>query len=335
AMVIAIQKYVEFTGDYPYIPEKGLEVMIAIARFWHQRANFSSQKEKYVILGVTGPNEYENNVNNNWYTNYIAKWCIDYCIENIEKVKSQFPEDFQRILEKTSLKAEEKEKWKEVSEKMYFPYSRKYGVYLQQDNFLDKEIIPVSELPKSERPINQKWSWDRILRSCYIKQADVLQGFYFFEKDFTQEELERHFDFYEPLTVHESSLSPCVHSIEAAALGRMEKAYEFYLRTSRLDLDDYNNEVREGCHITSMAGTWMSIVEGFGGMRISHGRLSFRPQIPREWNAYSFKLNFRNQILKIKVSASETSFSLDGSHPLEILVNDELICIEPNNLVTV
>lgn len=335
AMVIAIQKYVEFTGDYPYIPEKGLEVMIAIARFWHQRANFSSQKEKYVILGVTGPNEYENNVNNNWYTNYIAKWCIDYCIENIEKVKSQFPEDFQRILKKTSLKAEEKEKWKEVSEKMYFPYSRKYGVYLQQDNFLDKEIIPVSELPKSERPINQKWSWDRILRSCYIKQADVLQGFYFFEKDFTQEELERHFDFYEPLTVHESSLSPCVHSIEAAALGRMEKAYEFYLRTSRLDLDDYNNEVREGCHITSMAGTWMSIVEGFGGMRISHGRLSFRPQIPREWNAYSFKLNFRNQILKIKVSARETSFSLDGSHPLEILVNDELICIEPNNLVTV
>ncbi|HET8855212.1 MAG TPA: family 65 glycosyl hydrolase domain-containing protein, partial [Salinimicrobium sp.] len=335
AMVIAIRKYVEFTGDYEYIPEKGLEVMIAIARFWQQRANFSYQKNKYVILGVTGPNEYENNVNNNWYTNYIAKWCIDYCIENIEKVEKQFPEDYQRIIDKTSLKAAEMEKWKEVSEKMYFPYSSQYEVYLQQDNFLDKEIIPVSELPRLERPINQKWSWDRILRSCYIKQADVLQGFYFFETDFSMEELERHFDFYEPLTVHESSLSPCVHSIEAAALGRMEKAYEFYLRTSRLDLDDYNNEVKEGCHITSMAGTWMSIVEGFGGMRISQGKLSFRPQIPREWNAYSFKLNFRNQVLKIKVSASETSFSLDGNRPLEILVNGELICIEPNNLVTV
>ena len=132
-------------------------------------------------------------------------------------------------------------------------------------------------VPKQQRPINQHWSWDRILRSPYIKQADVLQGFYFFEEDFDQDSLARHFDFYEPLTVHESSLSPCVHSILAAKLGNMDQAYEFYLRTARLDLDDYNHEVHEGCHITSMAGTWMSIVEGFGGMRIKDNTLSFEP----------------------------------------------------------
>ena len=335
AMVVAIKRYVDYTGDFSYIPEKGLEVMIAIARFWQQRANYSTKKDKYVILGVTGPNEYENNVNNNWYTNYIAKWCIDYCLSSLDKVAKEYSSDHERILQKTGLSEEEIGGWKEVSEKMYFPYSEEYQVFLQQDSFLDKEIIPVSELPKSQRPINQKWSWDRILRSCYIKQADVLQGFYFFEDHFSKEDLEKHFDFYEPLTVHESSLSPCVHSIQAAALGRMEQAYRFYLRTSRLDLDDYNNEVKEGCHITSMAGTWMSIVEGFGGMRVTEGKLSFNPQIPEGWDSYSFKLNFRDQILKINVAPGKTSFSLEGNEPLEILVKGNTVKVEPSVPVTV
>ena len=330
AMVFAIYNYVRFTGDFSYIPEKGLEVMIAIARFWHQRANFSKNKDKYVILGVTGPNEYENNVNNNWYTNYIAKWCIEYCLEMIDKVKDGYEEDYMRVMGLTSLNEGELSKWKEVAENMYFPYSEEHGVYLQQDGFLDKEIIPVSDLDKKQRPINQKWSWDRILRSCYIKQADVLQGFYFFADHFSKEELEKHFDFYEPLTVHESSLSPCVHSIQAALLGRMEQAYEFYVRTSRLDLDDYNKEVEEGCHITSMAGTWMSIVEGFGGMRVENDKLSFKPQIPEQWNAYSFKVNFRDRILKVDVSSDKTEFSLEGNDSLEILVNDKVLEVQPN-----
>src|SRR5690606_33659843 len=206
---------------------------------------------------------------------------------------------------------------KKVADNMYFPYSEELGVYLQQDGFLDKELVPVSELDHSQKPLNQKWSWDRILRSPYIKQADTLQGFYFFEEHFTKEELEKHFDFYEPLTVHESSLSPCVHSILAAKLDRMEQAYTFYLRTSRLDLDDYNKEVEEGLHITSMAGTWMSIVEGFGGMRVKNDTLSFDPKIPKQWTGYSFKVNFRNQILKIQVSQNETTFELNGTDEIQ------------------
>ena len=200
---------------------------------------------------------------------------------------------------------------------------------------MDKELITVADLDKSQRPINQKWSWDRILRSPYIKQADTLQGFYFFEDHFTTEELERHFDFYEPFTVHESSLSPCVHSIQAAKLDRMEQAYTLYLRTSRLDLDDYNHEVHEGLHITSMAGTWMSIVEGFGGMRVKDNMLTFEPRIPEQWEGYSFKVNFRNQILKVIVNQGKTHFELDGDQDLQILVNGENVTISPNNLVTV
>ena len=321
AIAFAIYNYYRFTGDYSYIPEKGLEVLIGIARFWHQRATFSSHKNKYVILGVTGPNEYENNVNNNFYTNYIAKWCIQYTLEQIEKTARDYPEDYVRINRKVQLDATEMAAMKKVADNMYFPYSEEHGVYLQQDGFLDKELITVANLDQSQRPINQKWSWDRILRSPYIKQADTLQGFYFFEDHFTKEELEKHFDFYEPFTVHESSLSPCVHSIQAALLDRMEQAYTFYLRTSRLDLDDYNKEVEEGLHITSMAGTWMSIVEGFGGMRVKNNQLHFEPKIPKEWRGYSFKVNFRNAIVKVQVNHNGTDISIDGNQNVEVIVN--------------
>jgi len=333
AMVYAIYNYVRYTGDFSYIPEMGLEVMIAISRFWYQRFNYSQEKNKFVMLGVTGPNEYENNVNNNWYTNYFAKWCIEYTMLCLDKVKDGYSDDYNRIVGHTKLNDSELDKWQELVDNVYLPYSGKYDVYLQQDNFLDKELIPVSELDKTQRPINQKWSWDRILRSCYIKQADVLQGFYFFEDHFTEEELERHFDFYEPLTVHESSLSPCVHSIQAAKLNRMDQAYTFYLRTSRLDLDDYNKEVEEGCHITSMAGTWMSIVEGFGGMRVVNDTLSFEPRIPKEWDAYSFKVNFRNQVVKVNVSQKGSTFEVEGNSTLSIILNGEALKISPSQPV--
>ena len=335
AIAFAIYNFYRYTGDYSYIPEKGLEVLIAIARFWHQRASFSTHKNQYVILGVTGPNEYENNVNNNFYTNFIAKWCLEYTYEQIQKVSLEYPLDHKRITEKVKISDSELQSWKKVSDKMYFPFSEEHNVYLQQDGFLDKDLVRVADLDKSQRPINQKWSWDRILRSPYIKQADVLQCFYFFEDHFSKEELKNNFEFYESFTVHESSLSPCVHSIQAALLDKMDMAYTFYLRTSRLDLDDYNKEVEEGCHITSMAGTWMSIVEGFGGMRVKDNTLHFSPKIPKEWKGYSFKINFRNQILKVAITHKETTFSVNGNNDLEIVVNNKRVLVSTKKSITV
>ena len=331
AIAFAIFNYYRYTGDYSYIPEKGLEVLIGIARFWRQRANFSKDKNQFVILGVTGPNEYENNVNNNFYTNYIAKWCIDYAYEQIQKVSLEYPLDHKRIIEKVKLSDAELNDWKKVSGNMYFPKSDELGIYLQQDGFLDKDLVLVKDLDISQRPINQKWSWDRILRSPYIKQADVLQGFYFFEDHFSTEELKRNFEFYEAFTVHESSLSPCVHSIQAAKLDKMDLAYAFYLRTSRLDLDDYNKEVEEGCHITSMAGTWMSIVEGFGGMRVKNDTLHFLPKIPKEWKGYSFKINFRNQVLEVAVKHNKTHFALEGTKEMTVFVNGKPVLVKPKS----
>jgi maltose phosphorylase len=302
AIAYAIFDYIKFTSDKKYLAEYGLEVLIGIARFWAQRVNWSENLQQYVMLGVTGPNEFENNVNNNWYTNKIAAWCLDYTRVSLTWAEDNYNDDYKRIIAKTNFNISEIEKWAEISDKMYYPYSEKHQVFLQQDGFLDKELIPVKDLPASQRPIVEHWSWDRILRSCYIKQADTLQGLYFFEDEYSDEVLKRHYDFYEPLTVHESSLSPCVHSILAAKLGDKKRAYEFYLQTARLDLDDYNNDTRDGLHITSMAGTWMSIVKGFAGMRVKDGELTFTPFLPEKWASFSFTIRFNGEVKRITVN---------------------------------
>jgi maltose phosphorylase len=305
AIAFAIYNYIRYTNDAKYLADYGLEVLLGISRFWAQRVNWSEDKNQYVMLGVTGPNEYENNINNNFYTSYLAAWCLEYTLEGLKYVQENHQERFKEIIRKTNFnEKEELGNWLHIRENMYFPKDEKLGIYLQQDGYLDKEQTLVSELSPADRPLNQKWSWDRILRSCFIKQADVLQGLYLFEDRFDVETLKRNYDFYEPRTVHESSLSPCVHAIIAAKLGDEKRAYDFYLRTSRLDLDDYNNDTEEGCHTTSMAGTWMAVVEGFGGMRVKNGMLSFNPFIPANWKAFSFKIKFREAILDIKVSKS-------------------------------
>jgi len=168
AIAYAIYDYIKYTGDQEYLATHGVEVLVGIARFWAQRVNWSEAKQQYVMLGVTGPNEYENNVNNNWYTNYIACWCLEYAAESLAYIEENHGEDYMRISDLIQLKKSELTKWADIRSKMYLPKDESKGVYLQQDGFLDKEIIPVNQLEENHRPINQKWSWDRILRSCYM-----------------------------------------------------------------------------------------------------------------------------------------------------------------------
>ncbi len=329
AIAYAIYNYQKYTGDKSYTKEKGIFVLIAISKFWLQRFNFSEQKKKYVLLGVTGPNEYENNINNNFYTNYIAKWCIEYTLQTLNSIKNNDQKDYKKIIDKSGLTKSELGKLHSMKDLIYLPFSKKYNVYLQQDDFLEKDIYPASKIDKKDLPINQNWSWDRILRSPFIKQADTLQTFYFFEDHFSKKELKLHYDFYEPLTVHESSLSPCIHSVLAASLGKVDDAYKFYLRTSRLDLDDYNKEVEEGLHITSMAGTWISVVKGFAGMRVKGNNLFFTPKIPKKWKSYCFNILFREKILRVSISRSSTTFQVDGKNSMHLYVNNKEYVIKP------
>ncbi|MUG47621.1 glycoside hydrolase family 65 protein [Paenibacillus woosongensis] len=322
AIAYAIYNYVNYTGDKSYLGQYGLEVLVEISRFWEERVNFSKDKGKYVMLGVTGPNEYENNVNNNWYTNRIAVWTLEYTQEVMNYLKEHEQARYAELVGKLELKDEEIAKWNEIIDNMYYPYDEERGVFLQQDGFLDKEIIPVKDLKPEDLPLNQNWSWDRILRSCFIKQADVLQGIYFLGDQFDLETKKRNFDFYEPLTVHESSLSPCLHAIIACELGYQEKAYEMYLRTARLDLDNYNNDTEDGLHITSMAGTWMSVVQGFGGLKVKDGALQLHPFVPSHWTAFSFKVMFRGARLNVSVTEDSITVTNETETPAAIVIYD-------------
>ena len=321
AMVYAIHNYIRYTGDRAYLAQGGWEVILGVARFWAQRVNWSEAKQAFVILGVTGPNEYENNVNNNWYTNRLAAWCLRQGVAALDWMRTHAPQALADQNAMWAFDETEAEHWTEVADRMYYPLLEGTRVFLQQDGFMDKEQSMAADLNDEERPINQHWSWDRILRSVYIKQADTLQGLYFFEDEFDEETHRENFEFYEPRTVHESSLSPCVHVVLAAKLGMEEKAVEMYLRTARLDLDDYNREAYQGLHITSMAGTWMSVIEGFGGFRVVDGVPHFTPMLPQAWDSYTFRLQFRGRNLHVEVQRDGTQVTVLTGDPLEMVVN--------------
>ena len=325
AIVQAIKKYINSSDDEDFIITKGIKILIAIARFWEQRTSFSNTLNKYVILGVTGPNEYENNVDNNWYTNYSAKWCLQYTIDTLKDISNINYNQYEKILNDTKLNKSEILNWKKIIKNIYIPYCDKNKIFIQNDGFFNKDLKPVDTIPIKERPINQHWSWDKILRSPYIKQADVLQGFYFFSEHFNDDELLNNFNFYEKFTVHESSLSPSIHSILASRLNNMEKAYKYFIQASRLDLDDYNSEIKQGLHITSMGGSWMSIVEGFAGLKILKNKVSLNTKIPPKWNSYSFNLNVKNRIINIRVDKTSTRINLLKGKNLDIILNNKKI----------
>lgn len=330
AIAYAIFNYVRHTGDQDYLAEYGLEVLIALSRFWAQRSGWSEEKKKYVILGVTGPNEYENNVNNNWYTNTLARWTLKYTSDTLDWLRTASSVKYNAIVTRTHLDTQaELIHWKKVIANIHLPENHELAIFLQQDGFMDKVQQTVTDLNPAERPLNQHWSWDRILRSVFIKQADVLQGIYFFEDEFDEETIRRNFDFYEPRCVHESSLSASIHSVLAARLHDTESAYTLYLRTARLDLDDYNREVKDGLHITSMAGTWLAIVEGFGGMRIRNERVFFNPVIPAAWESYSFIIRYRNNPLRAEVNGKTVTVVNLSQAEIPLAVYGEQVTLKP------
>ena len=322
-VVYAILQHAILTGSMDYVAHYGLEVMIAVSRFWSQRVTFSQPKQKYVILGVTGPNEFENNVDNNWYTNYSCVQCLQITLDSLKMVKEQYPADYARICEATHFDpADETPRWLDIIQRMYLPEDPERGIFVQHDGYMDKELKPASEIPLSQRPINQHWSWDRILRSCYIKQSDVLLGLYLYNYNFDIDTIRRNFEFYEPMTVHESSLSPYIHAILAARIGQVDKAYQLFLHATRLDLDDYNNEADEGLHITSMPGSWLALVRGFAGLHWDIDHPALQPILPPQWKRYAFKLHILGRTLQIEVDRTGCQVQLLKGEPLEITVDE-------------
>ena len=336
AIAFAVFNYLRYTGDDAYLLEGGLDVLVAIARFWAQRVSFSEAKQQYVMLGVTGPNEYENNVDNNWYTNLMAQWTLRYAAEAIDIARALDADRTGTVLAAVDFdEKSERAQWAEIADGLHFPHDPERDVFLQQGNYLDKELLTVDDLDPAERPINKHWSWDRILRSPFIKQADVLQGLWVFEDRYDLDTIRRNFDFYEPRTVHESSLSPSVHAVLAVRLGRLDKAHEMMLRTARLDLDDINADTDDGCHTTSMAGTWIAAVHGFGGLQVIDGELHLNPVLAPNWTELGFQVQFRGAWLSVMARPGEITIENRSDVSMMIRIRGALYNIARGGSVSV
>ena len=297
-----IMHYVNVTGDINFLTRYGMEMLLEISRFLRSRGEYGADG-RFGYFCVMGPDEFQMMVNHNCYTNYMAKKTFEYTVQCFKKYGS-----------KVNLGATEEElkAFSDCAEKMYIPYDEKTKLFEQHDGFFRLPHVEVKDIPVTDFPLYHHWSYDRIYRNDMIKQPDVLMFMLLYGGDFTFEQKKANYEYYEPRCIHESSLSPSVHSILASELKKRDEALKFFGFASRLDLDDYNRNTCEGLHTTSIAAAWLNIVYGFGGVRSDGEKLIINPSIPDIWQGYSFKLNYRNCNITVKVKKGKATISTDG-----------------------
>jgi maltose phosphorylase len=302
AVAYGIDHYTRITQDTGFLYGDGAEMLIPICRFLASRGQWSPRTGKFGYYAVMGPDEFQMMVNNNAYTNYMAQRTFRFAAG----VFTAMPTDQRAALfAKVGCTPDEVAHWQHLADSMHIPRDAETGVYEQHEGFFDLPHIDVDAIPVEEFPLYHNWSYDRIYRNDMIKQPDVLMFMLLYNQSFSLAEKQANYTYYEPRCIHESSLSPSVHSILAAELGRAQEAADFFEFATRIDLDNYNRNTGEGIHITSLAAAWMNIVYGFGGMRSDGETLLFNPTIPAHWNAYSFQILYRGSRLRISVTQDE------------------------------
>ena len=326
----AFKLYVDVNDDFHYLKDKAAEVLCETARVWADVGSFSEYVgNKYCICAVTGPDEYNAIVDNNFYTNLMARENLRDAIWALNKIKEKDKLSYDSLVKKIDLKDEEIEYWKKIIENMYFPYDEKRGVYPLDDGFMKRKPWDDSKIPKEKRHLlYENYHPLFIFRQRMSKQADAILAMYLHSNLFSINELRRNYDFYQEVTLHHSSLSTCIFGILASQIGYDEEAYKYFSQSARMDLDDYHNNFYAGIHAANMAGTWQGIVNGFAGLRTNKGILELNPTIPKEWNAYSFKIFYKKNLLEIKISKDEIEIRLLEGENLELYVYGEKVYIE-------
>lgn len=328
-IVLALKRYVEATNDMDFLYEYGAEILFETARLWEDLGSYIPLKDnKFCINCVTGPDEYTALVNNNAYTNYMAKMNLEYAFDVAQKMKEEIPEKYDELILKLRLKEDEVKAWKKAADNMYLPFSEELGIIPQDDSFLYKERITVEKISKDELPLLLHWHYLNIYRYQVCKQPDVLLLMFLQREKFTKDELKKNYDYYEPITTHDSSLSPAIFSILANEIGYADKAYKYFMMTARMDLDDYNDNVRDGIHTACMAGAWSAVVNGFGGMRVYTDGLHFSPKLPDRWKSLSFNVKYKWRKINVKLNKKQIEFMLLEGEPIEIYLYDKKILLK-------
>ncbi|GIP23698.1 glycoside hydrolase family 65 protein [Paenibacillus sp. J22TS3] len=321
AVAYGLWHYVKIVGDKAFLYEKGVEMLIQIARFYATRGQWGQKTGQYGYYGVMGPDEFQLMVNNNAYTNLLAKKMFEYTLESVEEMRREEEAAFNELAGRLELKDEELVQWKHLAEHMRIPKDEQSGIYEEHDGFFDMPHLDIHSIPVTDFPLYSNWSYDRLYRYDMIKQPDVLMFMFLYNQQFTLEEKRVNYEYYEPRCIHESSLSPSIHSILASELGKHQEAYKFFEFATRLDLDNYNRNTREGLHTTSIAAAWMNVVYGFGGMRSDGEELVLNPSLPERWRGFSFHIVYQGTTLKVNVERTQVkvrSLSEGGSVRLRI-----------------
>ncbi len=325
-IMFALKKYVHATGDIDFLCEQGAEMLVETARFWVDLGCYSRDKGgAFCINNVTGPDEYSAVVDNNRFTNMMARENLRAAVRTVELLRADRPDDFARVAEKTGLAPSEVDAWREAAGRMYLAVDAETGIHPQDDTFLSKEPWPFAETPPDKYPLLLHFHPLNIYRHQVIKQADVVMAMFLLSHEFTAEERKRNFDYYDPLTTRDSSLSSCVQSIVASELGYADQAFEYFTDALAVDLADIGGNVIDGVHIASIGGAWMALVYGFGGMRDYDGEFSFNPKLPKEWDRLRFRLTIRGQRLEVDVGPNETAYTLRDGDGLEFRHRDEAV----------
>ncbi|MGH8067636.1 MAG: glycoside hydrolase family 65 protein [Candidatus Entotheonellia bacterium] len=326
-IMYALRKYVQATGDEPFLQECGAEMLVETARLWLDLGFYSERKGgKFCINGVTGPDEYNTVVNNNAYTNLMARENLRYAAETVESLRATKPDVYTALVHKTALQPSEIEAWTRAAARMYVPDDEQLGITPQHDGFLDDEPWDFRNTPPDHYPLLLFYHPLNIYRKQVIKQADVVLAMFLLGEAFSAEAKQRNFAFYDPLTTGDSSLSSCIEAIIAAQIGDLEKATQYGKAALLMDLADVGGNVKDGCHIASMGGTWMMLTYGFGGMRDHNGTLSFWPRrAPEENGILRFPLTYRGQRLEVEIGLETVTYALREGERLVIFHETEAI----------
>ena len=336
-IMYALRKYVQATGDEAFLRDCGAEMLVETARLWLDLGFYSDTKGgKFCINSVTGPDEYNTVVNNNAYTNLMARENLSYAAQTVQSLRATNQTAYDALTHKTALEFTEVDTWARAAENMYVPYDEKLQIIPQDDSFLDREPWDFRNTPHDHYPLLLFYHPLNIYRKQVIKQADVVLAMFLLGDTFSAEAKKLNFEFYDPLTTGDSSLSSCVEAIIAAQIGNMEKALRYGVAALLMDLADVGGNVKDGCHIASMGGTWMMLTYGLGGMRDENGTLSFTPRRAPEDNAIlRFPVTYRGQRLEVEIGVEKVEYALREGECLTIRHEAEEVQLTRENPVAV
>lgn len=315
----ALRRYVDVRGDPGFLAEAGAELLVETARMWAD-LGFYGGDGRFHIHGVTGPDEYTTVVNDNAYTNLMARENLRDAASTVERIRRDDPAEYEGLADAVGLRPEEAETWRRAAAAMAIPYDDERGIHPQDEAFLEREVWDLESTPQERFPLLLHYHPLVIYRFQVVKQADVVLAMFLLGDEFTAEQKRRNFDYYERLTTGDSSLSACVQAIVAAEIGEEKSALAYFRYALLMDLGDVEGNVADGVHIASAAGVWMALAYGFAGLRDRGGELAFAPRLPTSWSRMRLPLRFRDRQLEITLTERRETYRLVDGEPLDITV---------------